>query len=180
MQTSVYPWQTLFFSPPSCLGDGAGAGVQAKAAFWLLGCPETFPVWDPLGEAERWKTRLCIGWAAVEAAGAAAAQKVNADLDGWEYLKQNCWSERLRCVPAPLGCLPGDSTASENDTTCHGNNCARGNYSVVPTWLSCVSVCHLGLRVAPAGRLDLKDHTSSWTPFTASNAPSATTCFSCS
>lgn len=69
----------------------------------------------------------------MEAAGAAAAQKVNADLNGWEYLEQNCCSKQLQCVPVQLGSLPCDSTASENDAICHGNNRAREIYSLVPT-----------------------------------------------
>lgn len=76
----------------------------------------------------------------MEAAGAAAAQKVNAGLKDWEYLEQNCCSKQLWCVPVQSGSLPSDSTANENDTVCHGNNCARDIYSLVPTCINCFSL----------------------------------------
>lgn len=69
----------------------------------------------------------------MEAAGAAAAEKVNADLNGWEHLEQNCCSKQLRRVPARLGSPPCDSTANENGAICHGNYYAREIYSLVPT-----------------------------------------------
>lgn len=69
----------------------------------------------------------------MEAAGAAAAQKVNADVHSWEYFEKNCCSKQLWCVPTWLGSLPCDSAASEDDTICHGNRCAREICSLVPT-----------------------------------------------
>lgn len=56
------------------------------------------------------------------------------------------------------------------------NSCARDIYSRVTTWISCAPVRHPGLQVPPASSLDLKDHTSSLTLFTASNTRNATTC----
>lgn len=82
----------------------------------------------------------------MEAAGAAAAQKVNVGLKDWEYLEQNCCSKQLWCVPVQSGSLPSDSTTNENDTVCHGNNCARDIYSLVPTCINCFSVLSWAVR----------------------------------
>lgn len=97
--------------------------MQAKAASCLLSCPETLPARDSPGKTERQPAGICSGRAAVEAAGAAAAQEVSADL-------QQHWRAGVCSV------LPSDPTASDSDTAHHGESCARGAYSLAPPGLA--------------------------------------------